>query len=248
MKIAFMCAMPEEYRAVASHLDAPVTLSLGRYKACGGSTSCHDVVLLETGMGFDNAARAAETVISNLRPDILISAGFCGGITPGLNVGAVVVATRIIIVSGDTVDEVPVEFAAAGLNFVVRQSQSAQPAFGGLFVSTPVISAKAAIAERLPSGSKNPVLEMESAAIAMIAAENGIPFVGIRSVSDPSSEELGFTLDEFCDNNKRIRIPRVLLTIVKKPHIIPQLFRLARNSKIAEASLTRAVKDFLASA
>jgi adenosylhomocysteine nucleosidase len=88
---------------------------------------------------------------------------------------------------------------------------------------------------------------MESAAIAMIAAENGIPFVGIRSVSDPADEELGFALDEFCDGQMRIRIHRVLYTVMKKPRIIPQLFRLARNSRIAGTELSKAVKGFLAS-
>jgi adenosylhomocysteine nucleosidase len=86
---------------------------------------------------------------------------------------------------------------------------------------------------------------MESAAIAIVAVENGIPFCGIRAVSDPFDEELGFSLDEFCDQRMRIRIPRVLLTIARKPRIIPQLIRLARNSRVAGASLSQAVERFL---
>jgi adenosylhomocysteine nucleosidase len=87
---------------------------------------------------------------------------------------------------------------------------------------------------------------MESAAIARVAAEHGIPFIGLRTVSDPFDEELGFTLDEFCDDQLRIRIPKVLLTIVRKPRIIPQLIRLARNSRVAGASLSHAVGGLLA--
>jgi adenosylhomocysteine nucleosidase len=246
MKIAFIVAMPEEFRAVTCHMDALTTLRIGQYKACTGTFTNHDIFVLESGMGFDNAARAAETLIGTVWPDILISAGFCGGIAPDLGVGAVVLATRLVLLSGDVVVDVPVEFAVASRNFVSRQSVSGYPAFGSLFISTPVITSKAHIASLLPIGSPHPVVEMESAAIAQISAEKGIPFVGIRSVSDPAGEELGFSLNEFCDDRMRIRIPLVLLTIFRKPRIIPQLVRLSRNSRIAGASLARAIEQFLA--
>jgi adenosylhomocysteine nucleosidase len=105
---------------------------------------------------------------------------------------------------------------------------------------------KSRLAARLPSAAPYPVVEMESAAIAIIAVENGIPFCGIRAVSDPFDEELGFSLDEFCDKKMRIRIPKVLLAIARKPRIIPQLFRLSRNSRVAAESLSQAVGRFLA--
>lgn len=248
MKITFIAAMPEEFRAVACNLKDASGVLIGNYKAFSGNVAGHEVMVIESGMGFNNAARATEALLDYKRPDILISVGFCGGIAPELKVGDVVVATGLVIVSGNVVDEVPVKFSDVGNNFIARQSKTDHPVFGGLFVSTPAIMSKVQIAALLPTGAANPVVEMESSAIAVIAAENGIPFAAIRAISDPSGEELGFSLDEFCDSSKRIRIPRVLLTIIRKPHIIPQLFRLARNSRIAEASLARAVKDFLASA
>ncbi len=110
--------------------------------------------------------------------------------------------------------------------------------FAGLFVSTTAIMQKDRLAALLPANAPYPVVEMESSAIALVAAENGIPFIGLRTVSDPFDEELGFSLDEFCDQRMRIRIPKVLLTVARKPRIIPQLFRLARNSRVAAASLS----------
>jgi len=245
MKIAFITAMPQEFRAVTCCLEAPATVRIGQYVACRGTASCHDIVVLESGMGYDNATRATETLSSEVRPDILISAGFCGGVEPDLGVGAVVVATRIVTISGDMVVEVPVEFATAGCNFVAHQPLSAHPVFGGTFVSTPVIMRKALIAALLPTGSPHTVVEMESAAIAIISAAKGIPFIGIRSVSDPAGEELGFSLDEFCDDQMRIRISRVLLSIMRRPLIIPQLVRLGRNSRIAGVTLAQAVERLL---
>jgi adenosylhomocysteine nucleosidase len=104
---------------------------------------------------------------------------------------------------------------------------------------------KKQLAALLPAAAPYPVVEMESAAIALVAVENGIPFSAIRTVSDPFDEELAFSLDEFCDDRMRIRILRVLLTVARKPRIIPQLLRLAGNSRVAAASLSQAVKRFL---
>jgi len=246
MKIAFVTAMHEEFRAAASSLTISASHRIGAYRSCSGSVSGHDIVVIESGIGLDNAAKATRVLLATMQPDILISAGFCGGIATDLDVGAVVVATRLATVSGNRVDELSIELAADGYNFVARQSMSSHRLFGGMFVSTPVIMAKSRIASLLQAGTLHPVVEMESSAIAQIATENSIPFVGIRSVSDPACEELGFSLEEFCDDQMRIRIPLVLLTIVRKPRIIPQLIRLARNSRIAEAALARAIEQFLA--
>jgi adenosylhomocysteine nucleosidase len=197
-------------------------------------------------MGFDNAVRGAEAIIREARPDMLISTGFCGGISPDLTVGDVVVATSVVIVSGTLIEAVSVEIPALCSNFVVRMAAEGARVFGGRFASTPAIMAKAQLAGLLPGDSHCQVVEMESAAIAIAAVENGIPFVGIRAVSDPFDEELGFSLDEFCDERMRISIPRVLLTVLRKPRIIPQLIRLSRNSRIAGEKLALAVERLVA--
>ena len=94
----------------------------------------------------------------------------------------------------------------------------------------------------LPGHYPNPVVEMESGAIAIIAAENNIPLLAIRAVSDPAAEELGFSIDEFCDPDmRRIRPYKVLLTVLRKPRIVPQLVRLAISSRRAAEGLTSAL-------
>jgi len=179
-------------------------------------------------------------------PDLVISAGFCGGILEGLQVGDVVLATGLTIVSEGGLKDVAVTMAPVSQDFVSRQVAGGQRVFAGLFATTTAIMPKTRLAALLPPDAPFPVVEMESAAIALVAGENGIPFVGLRTVSDPFDEELGFALDEFCDDRMRIRIPRVLLTVARKPRIIPQLIRLARNSRVAAASLSQAVERFLA--
>lgn len=246
MKIGIITAMPEETQSVIRAIAGARKAQIGGLAVRHGSLAGHEIVIVEAGMGFNNAATAADKLVHAFRPDMIISVGFCGGVSAELHVGDIVVATGLIIVSEKECEAVPVEITAASRNFVVRQTAEGHRVFGGLFASTPVIMRKSRLAVLLSADAPYPVVEMESAAIAIIAVENGIPFAGIRSVSDAFDEELGFSLDEFCDKRMRIRIPKVLLTIARKPRIIPQLIRLARNSRIAGASLSQAVERFLA--
>lgn len=246
MKIGIITAMPEETQAVVRAIGGVKKLQNGKLAILHGVFAGHEIVIVEAGMGFNNAATAAEKLVQKVRPEMIFSVGFCGGVSTELQVGDIVMATGLTIVSERELEAVPVEISAASRNFVVRESAEGRRVFGGLFASTPVVMQKKQLAARLPAEAPFPVVEMESAAIAIIAVENGIPFVGMRTVSDPFDEELGFSLDEFCDDRMRIRIPRVLLTIARKPRIIPQLIRLARNSRIAGASLSQAVERFLA--
>ncbi|GFE62002.1 hypothetical protein [Geobacter sp. AOG2] len=247
MDIAVITAMPEETRAILKAFEAGEPAQAGRLKAFRCRVREHNLLLVEAGMGFKNAAAAAEAVLGISRPDLLISAGLCGGISAGLRVGDVAVSTELCIVANKVVQQVPVEIAAAAHNFIARQSAMGERVFASLFAGTPSITAKKLLAALLPPGAPCPVVEMESGAIAIVAAENGIPFMGLRTVSDPADEELGFSLEEFTDSNLRIRPHKVALTILRKPWIMPQLIRLARNSRLAADSLSHAIAQLLAS-
>lgn len=245
MNIAIIVAMPEEFSAAAKCLGKGTPRSLGRLKAHTFSYAEHKILLVESGMGFNNAGGATEAIIRDTATELLISAGFCGGIAAELQVGDVVVAKRMVIASESGLEELPLETSATALNFIARQAAGSARIFGGTFASTAAITSKTKLARILSNEYPCPVVEMESAAIALVAAETRIPLIAIRSVSDPANEELGFSLEEFCDSNLRIRPSRVLLTILRKPRIIPQLIRLAGNSRIAAKSLTAALEKLL---
>jgi adenosylhomocysteine nucleosidase len=246
MRIGIITAMPEETQAVVRAIGGAQKKLINRLAMLQGACAGHEIVIVEAGMGFQNAAAAAEKLVPAVSPDLFLSAGFCGAVSTELLVGDIVVATGLTIVSEKDLDNVPLVIPAFCKKFVVSQAADGRRVFGGLFASTADIMQKSRVSALLSSDSPYPVVEMESAAIAIIAVENGIPFAGIRSVSDPFDEELGFSLDEFCDDRMRIRIPKVLLTIARRPRIIPQLIRLARNSRVAVDSLSQAVGRFLA--
>lgn len=246
MKIGIIAAMPEEASTIVRCASSPVKEIIGN-RTCYRFLYCeHEVCVMQGGMGFDNAARSAETMIDSFAPDLLVSAGFCGGVASELLVGDIAVACGFVIASGAGVQQVPIEMPVFIKKLLRELTDHGKRAFESLFVSTPTVMNKAAIAVLLNDHASFPVVEMESAAIALIAVEKKTPFLAIRAVSDPRGEELQFSIEEFCDAQLNISIPRVLLTILKRPVIIPQLIRLARNSRVASKSLTKAFSLFFA--
>jgi adenosylhomocysteine nucleosidase len=246
MKIGIITAMPEEFSAAADALGDVTVSRPGGFRVGRRSSAEHEFMLVESGMAFGNAARATESLIADFHPELLISTGFCGGSAPELQAGDVVVAKKIIFVNDGGFEEMPIMLSGVGQTFVARQIATGNRVVEGVFVSTSTIESKKQLSGMLSGNYPNPVVEMESGAIALVAAENNIPLLAIRAVSDTADEELGFTLDEFCDPDmRRIRPYKVLLTIFRKPHIIPQLVRLSRSSRRAAESVTASLSDLL---
>lgn len=243
--IGLIAAMPEEIqpllRLVGSvKKERLAGLTLYRL-SCGGK----NVALIESGIGAARAAQAARTLIEAASPDVLLNFGFGGAVTTGPTVGDVVVADRLLFFKERLFT------AQAGLTPVLTEELAAtlknQCQGGdfriqrGTFVTTGEIVAKGTLAGLLPTGAANPVLEMESAAVAQVAHERKVPFVAVRAISDGADEELGFSIADFTDREMRIRVWKVLWTLARKPQIIPQLMRLEKNSRLAGENLATAV-------
>lgn len=87
-------------------------------------------------------------------------------------------------------------------------------------------------------------VDMESHALAQLAAGHGIPFRIIRAVSDEAGEDLGLDLNLARDGEGRIRAATVIRLALLHPFSgLPALKRLASNASRASDRLG----DFLAS-
>jgi adenosylhomocysteine nucleosidase len=155
-----------------------------------------------------------------------------------LNVGEVVLAGQVLTL-GEGITNKIAAIANEALLRAVHESLPGQSfrILDGATVTTSGIVNKRLADQQLAREIVNPVLDMETSAVAEIADRNGIPLVAVRAVSDAADEELLFSLDELTDRELNIRIGNVLATIAKRPRILPQLIRLAKNSKLAATNL-----------
>ncbi|GFO54241.1 MTA/SAH nucleosidase [Geomonas sp. Red276] len=243
--LGLVAAMPQEVAALRARIPALRKERAGSLNLFRGDFAGASIVLAESGMGPAHAEEATEQLIRLASPAAILNYGFGGGVVPGLKVGDLVLAERVMMIGKEEATEGP--SPAPRLTQVVAGASSPQgkPFKTGTFLTAASIMNKKEVGAAYCSGIDNPVLEMETAAVLRAAARAGVPVVAVRGISDAAEEELGFSLDEFCDADLNLRIPRVLACVAKKPWIIPQLLRLSANTNRAGKLLAEGVERAL---
>jgi adenosylhomocysteine nucleosidase len=80
---------------------------------------------------------------------------------------------------------------------------------------------------------RHPILEMETAGIAQVAAEKGIPLLSLRAISDGPRAPLPFDLSKMMDEDANLQAGRLLKEILLNPRIVFQAKRLMGNVRVA---------------
>jgi adenosylhomocysteine nucleosidase len=86
---------------------------------------------------------------------------------------------------------------------------------------------------------------METAGIAQVAAQAGVPLLALRAISDGPAEPLPFSIEEFTDEQQRIRTGKFLSAILRRPGLLHGLLRLGRNTNRAAQNLALALLAIL---
>jgi hypothetical protein len=89
------------------------------------------------------------------------------------------------------------------------------------------------------------VIEMENEAVKRAAKSYGIPFLGIRAISDTASESINPRVLDFVDPFGRVRMKSLVGGVARHPSLIKEMRRLSRSSKIALDALSNAVREIL---
>ncbi len=172
------------------------------------------VVVRLCGIGKVNAALGCASLISEERPDVIVSFGCAGGCGEGVHVGDVVVGAAMAyhdVYCGEEleygqVQGLPARFMSDSLLvYKVLQSASTdlQRSFHkGLIVSGDwFVDSKEKMRDIAAHFPDAMAVDMESAAIAQTCHTLGVPFVAVRVVSDvPLSDEHSSQYRDFWDN------------------------------------------------
>lgn len=191
MKIGIMTAMDQEYEMVSKVLK---------------SDSKHEIIPVHCGWGKVNSAVNAYKLISEHRPDCIISTGCAGGVAAGVYLLDVVVASQVAYHDcwyGEPneygqVQGFPARFEAAPFLLNAAKSladssvddrQQARLHFGLIasgdrFVSGP--EDNAFILKHFPDAL---ACDMESGSISQVCHMAGVPFMSMRVISDTAEEE-----------------------------------------------------------
>ena len=206
--------------------------------------SLPNVACLITGVGTRNAERAVSRAWAASIPPAVLHIGFAGALCPSLALGDVLLAGSVGGVCDATPDARLTKLAGSvGIDGV-------RLLHGAFVTSDRILSSardKHAVAAALPEHTW-PCADMESAVVAKASNNLGIPYLGIRCISDTFDEDLPLDLNSCRDSAGSIATPRVLMALLRRPRALPGLIELQRRAKSCSDILARVVAGILARA
>jgi adenosylhomocysteine nucleosidase len=227
--VALFAALEAEARAVARHL-APSAIPSPRLLIWEGAVEGTAVVLVVTGVGKVAAALAAQFVCDVFRPRAAIAFGLAGATASDEPPGQLIVASgavqhdmdaRPLTDARGTIPSLGIAVLPADPHWTEKLRQATvsvkKTARIGLVLTGDQIVTSREIRDGLARDFPEAAcFDMETAAIAQVAIQNGIPWAALRMTSDAADET--FNLDDvigFGLNTAADLFDRIVLALLK---------------------------------
>lgn len=213
MKIAIIGAMEEEVALLRNKIDGKGKETIAGCEFTTGKMNGAEVVLLRSGIGKVNAAMSTAILLERFKPDYVINTGSAGGFNPDLNVGDVVISTKVRHHDVDVtafgyeygqVPQLPAAFKAdSGLIQIAeacaKEVGEIQVVRGLIATGDSFMNDPARVDYIRDKFTNLQAVEMEAAAIAQVSYQFDTPFVVIRSLSDIAGKESDISFEQFLE-------------------------------------------------
>ena len=239
-RILIMAALPLEVRPFLRLVKARARRDLG---LPAWEWEAGAAVAALSGMGEAAARRAGEVLLARCRPELLVSLGFGGALTPGLAAGDLVLGETFWRYNPDTreLQAGPQPAAPRPLpRLCAALKQAGLIAVTGSLVTTSRIIHKGRQGEPL-AGLPRPVLDLETAALAEMAAAQDLAFLSLRAITDAAAEEIPGFLHTAGDQGASLGIWAALRWLAADLRRLSDLLSLWRRSRGAGQALARAL-------
>lgn len=188
------------------------------------------VVVILSGPGRKNAARATEILIDGHQPQRVVSAGFAGGLCPQLKRNDILIADRLVNAEGG---EISVDIPP-GLSKMLQGSNIQQ---GSLLTTDRVV--------RLPREKRllhqhhgSMAVDMETFAVAEVCQRRQAPFSAIRVINDTVDEVLPSDVEHLLSQKTgAAQLGAALGAICRRPASAKEMYQLRENALVASGRL-----------
>ncbi len=239
-RIAVVAAMERECSFLRRAMN-PADRRLNRL-VCGhiGSKS---VILLRSGVGPAKAwERLAE--LREMRPECIFSIGCSGGLVQNLHIGDLVISNQMVDDSDRSrrLYSAP-EFVQAAVDCCGNLNV---PFHVGKTVTTAKVAATPDEKGRLAELHGAISVDMESARVAAWAAEEGIPMLALRAVSDELAHGIPQELSLIFDHRGKLFVGKLLRIFLRRPGLVAEMMRLRSRFGMSLRNLEHVVMPLVA--
>jgi adenosylhomocysteine nucleosidase len=166
-----------------------------------------------------------------------MSWGLAGGLDPALAAGTIVLPHEVVAPEGAV-------FATTTLwrEQLQRAIATSQPVCGGRLLTWPEAIGSPSDKAGVWCRTRAVAVDMESAAIAEVAAENQLPFLAVRAIVDTAADALPSVLSAAASENGR-GVARFLGALARAPGELPEFIRLYRRYRVARSALAMVARS-----
>jgi adenosylhomocysteine nucleosidase len=194
-------------------------------------------LIIASGMGRAAAAAGARRLVE-AGAGALISWGLAGGLEPALAAGTIVLPSEVVSPEG------AVFATTSAWREQLRSAIAASQAVcgGRLLTCRQLVASpadKASVWRRMTAAA----VDMESLAIAEVAAEHGLPFLAVRAVVDTAADTLPPALIAAAAGAPGWGIGRLLGALARAPGELPDFLRLWRRHQAASRALAMVARS-----
>jgi adenosylhomocysteine nucleosidase len=230
--IGLIAAMPQESEALLRCVKEWKRTTLGPFREIRIQIMDRNCMLVTTGMGLTRAMQGTRALLAATSPNLLISFGIAGAINADLRIGDVIVARNTCLL--DQGLRGPFWPLASFSEEAWKAAVKALQADGARLMAGTAITTRGSQVFLEPLAElPHPILEMETAGIAQVAAEQGIPLISIRSISDGPQAPIPFDLEAILDEKYNLRMGKMLSMVLRNPAIIFKFRQMRQNSRQA---------------
>lgn len=239
-RIGIVAAMPGELKPLVTGWKRARQNGLDLWICRQGE---RELVATCAGAGQSAATRAFAAIEQRGAIDAVLTVGWVGALAKEYVPG------RAYRIAGVIDQQTGERFAAAGaLAAGVRKESGTQQreAHGeGVWLVTIPRVADAAVKTQLRAAYGAALVDMEAAAVARLAAMRGIPFLGVKGVSDGVEDKLP-DLNRFMGPAGEFHLARLIVFVLPRPWLWPALLRMGENSQKASNALAEELQILLA--
>ncbi|GAB4353262.1 MAG: purine phosphorylase [Kiloniellaceae bacterium] len=166
----------------------------------------------------------------------LMSFGIAGAVDPALNSGDLVIADDVLLDEFGNCDHFTCDRAwVAALRAALDAARV--PHHGGLLIGSQRLWRDPADKQAIHEITEAVAVDMESAAVAAVAAEAGLPFLAVRAVADTARDCLPALAENAVKPDGMPAVGRAVAGLIRRPWDLPAMLKLARQSELALARL-----------
>lgn len=238
--IAILVAVRQELRPILRRADADHVVRQEHLDFHEGTLGGQPVALLALGIGKECARIAAEMTIRCYRPDLIISAGFGGGLQPDIHDGDIVVGTEILELRRDQGDRITWDTTHKPVHPTrIHADESLEiRVHYGKIMTTDEMVLRAANKARIGKATGALAVDMETSAVAATCASRRTDFLAVRCITDNVHEDLPNEFNDYFVLGQ-LRPNRVFSSCARDPRVLADLARLGYRAKHSGAKLAK---------